>query len=119
MTAPQADWTLDELLDDARTMLRGLALPPGCTVTVEADPAAGAVRFVGRRDAPAGAAVIMLDLAAAIEDPLELLFARSALLDRLHANDLPACGPDDVPPVVQHIRAQGGGPPERSPRVLN
>ncbi|MDP9766478.1 hypothetical protein [Deinococcus enclensis] len=104
MTNGLDDWTLDELLEESRAMLRGQNMQAGLTVTVEADADACAVLFVGRRAQPPGAAIVKLDLDAVIEDGMELPHALWSLLAELRSPDLPACGPDDVPPVVRHVR---------------
>ena len=97
-------WALDELLEEARSLLRGVVIPEGCTVTVEADEAASAILFVGRRVEPQGAAVVMVDLDAVNDDGQRLPFALHDLLSRLESPLLPACAPGDVPPVELHIQ---------------
>lgn len=107
MTGVEYLWALNELLEEARSLLRGVVVPDGCTVMVEADEAASAVLFVGRRLAPAGAAVVMVDLDAVNDDGQRLPFALHDLLSRLESPLLPSCGPNDAPPLELHIQTRG------------
>lgn len=109
-------WTLDELLDEARALVHGRVIPEGCTVAVEADAEAGAVLLVGRRLDPPQAGVVMVDMDAVNVEGARLPQAVDELLGRLESPLLPACGPDDRPPVELHIMARG----DRLPvRILN
>ena len=106
-------WTLPELADEARSLLRGRVIPEGCTVTVEADAEAGALLFVGRRLTPPGAALVMLDLDATNEDGERLALAVREVLGRLDSPLLAPCGPGDVPPLELHIQRDGYRVPVR------
>ena len=95
-------------------MLRGRVLPEGHTVTIEADPEAGALLFVGRRASPAGAALVVLDLDAVNADGEKLHLALRELLGRLESPLLQACGPGEVPPLELHIQTHAYRLPVRT-----
>ena len=107
-------WSLEELLGEARNLLRGVVVPEGCTVTVEADPEARALLLAGRRVNPPGGALVVLDLDAVNADGEKLPMALREVLGRLESPLLPACGPDDVPPLELHIQTRGYRLPVRT-----
>lgn len=113
MTGTEYLWTLPELLEEARNLLRAVVIPDGCTVTVEADADAAALLFVGRRLNPPAAGVVMLDMDAVNKDGERLPFAVQDLLARLESPLLPTCTPDEHPPVELHIQARAARLPVR------